>query len=350
MNNPSIHVPAGAVAELEALYDQGRYVTAHRLAVERHGSLAGWRGGTAALVFGCRLAGNLGGDRLAHQLIVRARRRIGTDPEATPADHANAALFHAYRTIGRRGLLALRRFLRRPGVQAAFKTGADAERRADILCLQAHVAAAFRDTDTAEIRWQEARILAPERPWTWCERASLLVSADRYPEALEAAQQSLRLHPWYRPAVQQAAQIQSLLGRDDEAAALLEAALTPNQGGLQSPAVAAQLAVLYAELLRPRDVLGTLDRWEALSPLLEEGGRLWLASRRSEARLQLDDLPGSADAAEPLARTSFFYEKTVPRLRDPERQAARRVALAVPFVRQHERTCAPATLAALTRF
>ena len=322
MNTASHHVPAGAVAELEALYDQGRYVTAHRLAVERHGPLAEWSGGTAALVFGCRLAGNVGGDRVGHTLILRARRRSGADPETTLADHASAALFHAYRTVGRRGPLALRRFFKRPGVTAAIDRGADAERRADYLCLQAHVAAAFRDTDTAEGLWQEAHLLAATRPWTWCERAALLLAADRYPEALEAAQEALRLQAWYRPAVQQAAQLLSLLGRDEEGVALLEEAIDANKGGLESAAVAAQLAVMYAELLRPHEVLRSLERWEALSPLMEEGGRLWLASRRSEARLLLDDLPGSADAAEPLAKTSFFYEKTVPRLRDPERQAA----------------------------
>ncbi len=350
LNTPANHIPAAAIPELEALYDQGRYVAAHTLAVERHGPLADWFGGTAALIFACRLAGNLGGDRLSHVLALRARRRVAADPDATPADRAQAALYHAYRMFGRRGPLALRRFFKRPGVRAAFDRGATDETRADVLCLQAHIAAAFRDTDTAEARWQEAHRLAPDRPWTWRERADLLVAADRYPEALDAARESLRLHPWHRPGVQLAAQILSLLGRDDEAVALLESALDPQQGNLESAAVAGQLAELFAELLRPADVLRLLDHYETLSPLLENSGRLWLASRRGEARLQLGDLTGSADAAEPLAATSFFYEKTVPRLRDPERQAAKRVAHAVPFVRQNDRTCAPATLAALTRF
>ena len=350
LNRDIQHVPAAAIAELEALYNRGRYVAAHALAVERYGPLSGWRGGTAALVFGYRLAGNLGGDRLAHTLILRANRQLRRDPEAGVDDRMDAALFHGYRTVSRRGPFALRRFLRRARVQAALADHPDAEKRADFLCLEAHVAAAFHDTDRADALWQEARALAAERPWTWCERASLLVSADQYPEALDAARESLRLQPWFRPAVQQAGQILTLLGRDEEAVTLLEDALHPARGGLESAAVSAQLAVMYAEAQRPRDALEALDRYEALSPLLEQAGRQWLASRRSEAKLLLDDLPGSAEAAEPLVSTSFFYEKTVPRLRDPERQQARRVVLPVPFVRQHERTCAPATLAALTRF
>ena len=349
MKTPSNHVPAAAVAKLETLYNQGKYASAHDLGVERHGPLTGWSG-TAALVFGYRLAGNLGGDRLAHTLILRANRQIRRDPEARAVDRVDVALFLGYRTVGRRGPLALRRFLRRPGVRAAMAGNPDAEKRADFLCLEAHVAAAFRDTDRADSLWQEARDLAADRPWTWCERASLLVSADRYPEALDAARESLRLQPWFRPAVQQAAQTLTLLGRDEEAITLLENALDPAHGGLESAAASAQLAVMYAEALRPGDALRALDRYEALSPLLEKEGQQWLASRRSEAKLLLDDLPGSAEAAEPLVATSFFYEKTVPRLRDPERQQARRVVLPVPFVRQHERTCAPATLAALTRF
>ena len=350
MNRPPNYVPDAAIGELSALYEQGRYLAAHNLAVERHGPLTEWRGGTAALVFGSRLAGNLGGNRLSHALVLRARRRAFADPDTTPAERAHAALFHAFRTLGRRGPFALRQFLKRPGVNAAFEADDTPALHADVLCLHAHVAAAFRDTDAAETAWQQAHALASERPWTWTECAALLVLADRYAEALEAAHAALRLHPWYRPAVQQAAHILTLLGEDEEAVALLHEALNPNLGGLESPAVAAQLAELCAAQRRPDDVLRALDRFEALSPLLEDQGRLWLASRRAEARLQLGDLLGAAEAAEPLAGASIFYQKTVPRLRDPEMQAARRLVHAVPFIRQHERTCAPATLAALSRF
>ena len=350
MNSAGASIVSSDLADLENLYDEGRYVAAHALAAERFGPLADWRGGAAALVFGGRLAGNVGGERLSHVLTLRAWRRLSTDPEATSADRATAALFHAFHVFGRRGPLAARRWLRRPGVVAAFEAGADDTTRADLLCLHAHVAAAFRDADTAEARWQEACALTPTRAWTWHERAVLLVALDRYPEALEAARDALRLRPWYRPAVQQAALILTLLGRDDEAAALLEDALDPEKGGQESAAVAGQLAVVYAELQRPADALRALDRFEGLCPLLEERGRQSLASRRGEARLQLNDLPGAADAADALAATSFFHAKTAERLRDPERQSARRVTLPVPFVRQHEKTCAPATLAALSHF
>jgi tetratricopeptide (TPR) repeat protein len=343
-------VAANSIEDVEALYEQGRYVAAHRLAVERFGPLQNWAGGTAALVFGCRLAGNLGGERLAHALILCARRRAASDPENTPADRANAALFHAFRIFGRRGPLALRRFFKRPGVRAALDEGATILTRAGVLCLQAHIAAAFRDTDAAEALWQEAHALDPKSAWTWTERAALLVLGDRYQEAFAAAQEALHLRPWYRPAIQQAAHVLTLLGRDDEAVSLLEDALDPEKGGVESAAVAGQLAELCAALLRPGDALGALDRFEAYSPLLEEQGRLWLASRRGEARLLLGDLAGSADACEPLVETNVFYEKTVARLRDPERQAEPRIVHDVPFVRQHERTCAPATLAALSHF
>ena len=228
--------------------------------------------------------------------------------------------------------------------------GATDETRADIRCLEAHVAAAFHDTETIELRWQEAHALAPNRPWTWSERSALLVATDRYPEALEAAREALRLNPWYRPAVQGAAHVLTLLGRDEEAAELLARALDPAGGGVESPAVAGQWADILIELQRPAEALLALDRFEALSLLPEDAGRQWLASRRSEARLKLGDLAGSAEAAEPLVAKSVFYAKTVERLREPERQRASRLVHAVPFIRQHDRTCAPATLAALSRF
>jgi tetratricopeptide (TPR) repeat protein len=338
------------IPDLASLYDQGRYAAAHALATGRHGPLSGWTGGTEALVFASRLAGNLGGDRLSRALILRARRRAAADPATTPATRAEAALYHAFRTSSRRGPLTLRRFCRRPGVRASADAGATPAVRADFLCLEAHVAAAFHDSDAAEALWQQAYALVGDRPWTWTERAALLVQADRYPEALEAARAALRQQAWYRPAIQQAAHAFTLLGRDDEALALLEDALDPKKGALESAAVAAQLAELYAALLRPNDVLRALDRYEEFNVLGEEQGTLWLASRRGEARLQLGDLAGSADACEPLVATNAFYGKTVPRLRDPVWQTARRVVHDVPFVRQFEGTCAPATLAALTRF
>ena len=110
---------------------------AHRRAGERFGPLADWRGGAAALVFAGRLAGNVGGEHLSHALTLRACRRLAADPDATPGDRATAALFHAFRVYGRRGPLAVRRLLQRPGVAAAFASGADDETRADLLCLRA---------------------------------------------------------------------------------------------------------------------------------------------------------------------------------------------------------------------
>ena len=350
LNSPAARISTADLAGIENLYDAGRYVAAHALAVERFGPLEFWRGGVGALVFAGRLAGNVGGDRLSYVLTLRARRRLASDPEATPADHATAALFHAYRVYGRRGPWAARRLLARPGVRAAVESGGDDETRANVLCLQAHIAAAYRDADAAETLWQQARELAPSSPWTWRERGALLVTLDRYPEALDAARESLRLQAWYRPSVQQLALILTLLNRDDEAVSLLEDALDEHKGGLESAAVAEQLAAIYAELQRPANALRALDRFESLSPLLEEPGRRQLASRRGEARLLLDDLPGAAAAAESLAEASVFHAKTAERLRDPERQTARRVVLPVPFVRQHEKTCAPATLAALSHF
>lgn len=349
LNSPEADLSAESLPELEALYNQGRYVSCHALAVERHGPLQGWCGGVRALVFGSRLAANLGGERLSHALALRANRRAHADHAASQDERASAALFHAYRVLGRRGPLAARRFLDRERVDRAIAAGGTPEVRASICALRAQIAAAFRDVDAAEDHWRRAQALDPSA-WIYAQRTALLIQADLYAEALEASCEALRLQPWHRPAVQYSAQALSLLGRDEEALALLTAALDPSVGALESPAIAGQLATLLAELERPEEVLRALDRCEALSPLAEESGRQWLASQRAEALLQLGDLAGSAAAAEPLMAASFFYRQTVPRLREPGRQSARRVLHAVPFVRQHERTCAPATLAALTRF
>ena len=133
------------------------------------GPLADWSGGAAALVFAGRLAGNVGGDRLSHALTLRACRRLATDPRR----HARRPRHR--RAVQRLPRLRSARAARRAPSAGASRRGPPPSRPAqttkpgpDVLCLHAHVAAAYRDTDAAETCWQAAHApgLRPA-PWTW---------------------------------------------------------------------------------------------------------------------------------------------------------------------------------------
>src|SRR6185436_19699328 len=102
----------------------------------------------------------------------------------------------------------------------------------------------LRDFDAAESLLQRAVETAPHSPWVQVCRSFVLEREDRYEEALAAAQQALALRPWFRPGVQSAAHLLSLLGRDDESLALLaEAANRTENAG-----ITVQLHALQFEL------------------------------------------------------------------------------------------------------
>jgi tetratricopeptide (TPR) repeat protein len=107
------------------------------------------------------------------------------------------------------------------------------------------------------------------------------------------------------------------------------------------------LAQLLAEQDRYEESLRTLERFEALSPLLDRRGRQWLAAQRSDILYERGDFEGARRQAT-LARSGFHHAvlDCVARTNG----TARRVTLRVPFVKQRHKTCTPASLAALSRY
>ena len=91
-----------------------------------------------------------------------------------------------------------------------------------------------------------------------------------------------------------------------------------------------------------------LERFEALSPLLERA----FGERFSMFRCELARRAGDDDKAIEYARRSksAYGNKIAERLADPERKNRIDKILPVEFVRQHEMTCGPATLSAISRF
>jgi cellulose synthase operon protein C len=82
-------------------------------------------------------------------------------------------------------------------------------------------------------------------------------------------------------------------------------------------------------------------------PLLEPGGHQWLLSRQADLAYYLGDFAATSQLAAQVE--SAFYQKIAERLQ-LQPLIGKRVLLPVGFVRQHRATCAPATLATLTRF
>jgi tetratricopeptide (TPR) repeat protein len=325
-----VEVPPEAIERITALYERGLYVQAYAEA-KRFGELRGWSG-AAACVIGGRLAGNVGSLEIATWLRFRARREDRANTEA--------AYFYGISILERRGPLAALKFLERLPACAP-----DDPFRGDLLGFRSQVLATFRDFEQAERTLAEAESLGHNVAWLWCERSSLYEMQDRYPEALEAAQRALSERPWFRPAVQRAAHLMQLLGRDECAASLLEEAL----GHIESGACAGQLSAILEEL---GDYSGAVAAWKQmrdLNPLLSEKGIEGWHARMADL-LYLSNAPLEAAEHARLSKDEGFYSKFAERLKAPDRAGKRRVHLPVGFVRQHHVTCVPATLSAISGY
>lgn len=306
------------------LYGEGRYLSAWRIAAPL-GPLPSWRGEEQTTLAGC-LAMQLGNAPLALRLHVALRRLY---PES---ETSWCWLLRAVRL--RWGPYAAQTLLRRGGPAA--------EPGAEALAFAASTAAALKDFQQAERLIARAEALAPEDAWIRVERSAVLRAADDYSGALAAAEQALRLRPFYRPAVEAQADLLVLLGREQEALAVLQDGMRR----FESTGVAFSLLQLQVEHLDLVGAEDTLRRIEELAPLRTRAFQEHLAGRRSDVAW----LRGDREATIRLAQESKspFHERLAERL--VAGRSGPRVLLPVPFVRQHDLTCAPATLAALARF
>ena len=324
-----MEVPKEVLVEIANRHEAGLYVQAHELA-RNVAPLEEWRGVEAQILAG-RLAGNLGAERLGRWLHARAWR--------TDRTCAEAGYFRALDLAHYRGPYAAWRFLE---TQASFP-GAAQRVQADLLGLRARVAAQFRDFDRAEGLLAEAEKLGGTQAWLWCERAFCLQFQDAFEEALQAAQEALRVRPWFRPAVQFAAQLLQTAGKDQEALELLRGSLEHVESG----AIACQLAVVEFELGMHRESVVSWERMRFLSPLFNEAMVKWWEGRMAEAHYHCGDFSRAAEHARNAGEK--FDAEFAERLSAPG-AAKCRVHLEVGFVRQHHMTCAPATLSALSRY
>ncbi|HEY1284234.1 MAG TPA: tetratricopeptide repeat protein [Steroidobacteraceae bacterium] len=323
-----------AVAGIAEAYERGLTLDALKLA-ETLGPLRNWRGAWPCAL-ASRIATNAGAPRLGMRLGVRAYQ--------SDRGHNEALSQYGLQIMSTRGPLALWNMLRdfRPDCGAA---SASWELTAEILGLKGRAAADLRDFATAERLLRDAESYNPGRAWVRLQRAYLLERLDRVEEGLEVARAACALHPhpYYRPGVQTCAHLLQLLDRDDDAIALLQQACAT----LQNAPVAAQLYALLSENRRWAEAEAALERFAHLAPLVEPAGLKWLASERARVAYQRGR---RAEAAAFLAGIEdSFYQRFAEKLAEPP-PPDERLQLDVTFVRQHFKTCAPATLAAIGQF
>ncbi|MFD0892824.1 C39 family peptidase [Luteolibacter ambystomatis] len=320
------------LAQLERLWEQGLILQAWELAKE-HGPMERWAPGPALLV-AARIASTAGNSKLANVFDILNWRDDRQDP-----GRYFQALFP--RLKWRPPVLLL------PEIQAMLEQRTrpmEDTDRADLLSFKSWALGTLRDFAAAHEAADEAIRLVPSSPWIRVQRSSVLEMEDRYEEALAAAREGMRIRKFHRPSVLQTVDCLVHLGRDDEAIQLLHEAHDATELG----AFAMQLQALYSEREDHERGLWCLDEAERRMPLITKDLTKWIAGRRADFHYLADDIDACLEWCD--RKGEGFQKFMAEKLRRPDARTRKRKRLNVPFIRQHNMTCAPATLASLAKY
>jgi tetratricopeptide (TPR) repeat protein len=321
--------------EVQRLYESGLYLQAYERSREL-GTLESWRGVDGRILAG-RLANNLGAGRLGTVLHWLAYREH--------PDSAIAACYCARTVLQRMGPYFALRWMERHEPK---RIDGDRSMLGEWLGMRAYCHGALRDRKRADDEIARAYDAAPDLVWLAVEHCALLETTDRYDEALEVIQGALEKRPNYRPAVQSCARLLVLAGRDDEALSLMQSAAEHVESG----SLHCQLGSVLRQQQRLDDARQQYEIGASKMPLMDqEAGGAWLARIRSD----LASACGDADEALRLLkmipdRHKGYFHKQVQASLENRPADAKRKRLDVAFIRQHYRTCAPATLAMLAKY
>lgn len=315
--------------ELWDLADRSLLLRAHEL-TRSFAPPSRWRGSAAAAACAGRLAFHAGAPKLGRRLTAAAYAKDPSDPWA--------AVMHGHEILRARGPWALWKWAGR----VTLSPTATASDRAEILALRAGAATALRDFEAAADLLDEVATngLAPAE--IAVHRVNLLTAEDRYAEACETALRALRDAPSNRRLAIATAELLMLLGRAAEALDVIAEA----ERLTESASVSLHRGALLLAREQHAEAEACVDRAESRSPWIERDPKRSLDVMRAECAYRRGDFERARAllAADERPFVVAFRE----RLADPSKHCRKK--LDVPFVRQHDRTCAPATLAALSRY
>jgi tetratricopeptide (TPR) repeat protein len=329
---PGLEVSDSKLEEVEALLNEGKALSAWNLA-QSIGPLESWAPGRP-LAIAAKIATRVGMERSGRLLHWINWRHDRNDParyfQALFARSRWKTAAHLIPEIHRK--------------MAEFGSRMSPTVHSDLLALKGWLAGSLRDFGPAHKAMKMAIDLTPESSWTHVQHSTLLEFEDRYEEALVAARTALELEPLYHPAVMQASTCLVHLGRDDEAIELLLDA----HGKSEQSAYVAQLQVLYSDREDHARARWCLDEFERLRPMMSDKTRKWLEGRRADFHYMADELDAALEWSS--RNGEGYYRDMAAKLAEPAARKRKRVRLDVPFIRQHNMTCAPATLASLAKF
>ncbi len=298
--------------------------------LRQQGPLRDWSGPDRVEV--AWIVRGLGAPRMAIWHVLRAYREA---PESLAVRNS-----YAYEMISDRGPLETLEFLQ------ANQKATDSDPPKERLYWTWLFAIAYmtlRDFSAAGRYINQMEALGHRPDVVWFARANMLERQDRYDEAIQAINRAIELRGDPR-SIQYKAHLLTLRGRDDKAYSLLQKA----DSLAQVSGFAWQMALIDYERRDYQACQRLLQRFEALTPLRERSfGEMFVLFRSELARRLGDDQEAIRYASQ--SRSARGREMAA-MLADPQRLSRTDKILPVPFIRQHEMTCGPATLAALSAY
>lgn len=318
--------------ELDELITKGQMLEVWKK-IEPLKPLSEWKPGRQ-LRLAALIASRLGNNRLSYALDYLNYRADRTNPKW--------ALYYQFRRV---------RFTIQPAVIKTIdvilehhRESMEAELLADYLVYKAWLLASLKDFHRAGILIAEAKLVAPDHAWVYVEASDILEQQDRYEEANKEADKALALRPNYHAAVLRKEMVLFHLNRDDEAIALLEKVNSESQHGVYG----VRLQYRYSERDDTDKMLWALGEYVKYSPLLGKKDKQWLAARRGDCHYLQGDYQKALTCYGEFE--NGFYKTLHDKLEQSIDTDCVRKKLNVAFVRQHDMTCAPATLAALSQY
>ncbi|MEZ5426039.1 MAG: tetratricopeptide repeat protein [Pyrinomonadaceae bacterium] len=288
-------------------------------------------GETEEILTASNIVFNLGADDLSRKLTLKAWRRDKT--------HPRTIFYKAMEIFSGRGPLPALIFLRKN--EAGFR--GDARITGWWYSLFAQVFASLHDFRKADLWHRKAAEVAPEEQWVWVAKAYILENQDRYQEALEVSRKAFQLNPLGRTGLQTYCHLLSLLERDREALEILTGASEK----MENVWILKHLGDLQNELSLFAESYATFQKINDLIPVREEKLNLWLYASLSDAAYLNGDDEKAIEYAGKIK--SKYYEKILQNLKENDPSGSRKL-LPLGFIRQHQMTCAPATLSNISRF
>ncbi|MDF1816260.1 MAG: tetratricopeptide repeat protein [Verrucomicrobiales bacterium] len=217
---------------------------------------------------------------------------------------------------------------------------------AELYSYLADLYATYRDFDRAWKYQQIAESLAPDDCWIKMRRSVIYSAEDNHAAALTEAEAALKMRPAYRAATALLASLYWNSNRDETAISLLTGSLEIND----SPGPASQLAHYYDETGDLDKGLEAINIYESRSPMADKYTKEYIANMRA----MFYSMKGDKARLIQFGKASGhpFYESVVEKIDKGELDfdIGTRKILPVPFVRQDNLTCAPATLTALCTY